>query len=145
MRQSHEGKWASSSDDGQSNPSVLRSQRRQQDNRHVQNPLSLNDKTRNLITNSSSINARLNFPGYSLYSASKAGIDSLNRTWAKELAIKYHCTVNAVLVGATATPDAPDSPARQGVKDMATAEKRLGTMEDVAEIVTWLASEGSRW
>ncbi|KAF2093806.1 NAD(P)-binding protein [Rhizodiscina lignyota] len=99
----------------------------------------------NRIVNICSINSRANFPGYSLYSASKAGVDSLTRTWAKELAIKYHCTVNSVLVGPTATPDAPVSESRRGAMNMATAEKRLGNMEDVAEIVAWIASEGSRW
>lgn len=72
-------------------------------------------------------------------------MDSLTRTWAKELGVKYHCTVNGVLVGPTATPDAPDSEARETVKKQATAAHRLGTMEDVAEIVAWLACEGSRW
>jgi 3-oxoacyl-[acyl-carrier protein] reductase len=53
--------------------------------------------------------------------------------------------VNGVIVGPTATPDAPDSPEREGAKAMTTAEKRLGTMDDVAEVVAFLASEGSRW
>jgi 3-oxoacyl-[acyl-carrier protein] reductase len=50
-----------------------------------------------------------------------------------------------VLVGPTATPDAPDNSARDAAKNMATAEKRLGSMDDVAEVVGWLAGEGSRW
>lgn len=87
----------------------------------------------------------MNFPKYSLYSATKAATDSLTRTWAKELAAKYRCTVNGILVGPTATPDAPDSVTRNGAKAMTTAEKRLGTMDDIAEIVAFVASEGSRW
>ncbi|PYH93978.1 NAD(P)-binding protein [Aspergillus ellipticus CBS 707.79] len=93
----------------------------------------------------SSIGSRLNFPGYGIYSASKASLESLTRTWARELGVKYHLTCNAVLVGPTATPDAPDSAARAAAKSLATAEKTLGTPEDVAEVVAWLSGEGSRW
>lgn len=53
--------------------------------------------------------------------------------------------MNGVIVGPTATPDAPDSPARDAAKAMMTAERRLGAMDDVAEVVAFLASEGSRW
>lgn len=54
-------------------------------------------------------------------------------------------TVNGVRVGPTAAPDDPDSPEREAVKAMMTAEKRLGAMDDVIEVVAFLASEGSRW
>ena len=50
-----------------------------------------------------------------------------------------------MIVGPTATPDAPDSSARDAAKAMTTAERRLGAMDDVAEVVGFLASEGSRW
>lgn len=94
---------------------------------------------------SSSIGSRLNFPGYGVYAASKAALESLTRTWARELGVKYHLTCNAILVGPTATPDAPDSEARTSAKGLATAERRLGTPRDVADVVTWLSGEGSRW
>ncbi|KAF4769783.1 hypothetical protein N7455_006506 [Penicillium solitum] len=99
----------------------------------------------NRIINISSIGSRLNFPGYGVYAASKAALESLTRTWARELGVKYHLTCNAVLVGPTATPDAPDSEARSAAKGLATAERRLGTPRDVADVVTWLSGEGSRW
>lgn len=101
--------------------------------------------TSNRIINISSIQSRINIPGFSLYSASKSALDSLTRTWAKEIALKHHCTVNGVLVGPTDAPDAPQSAARNRAREMPTAEKRLGTMEDVCEVVCWLASESSRW
>lgn len=97
------------------------------------------------VHSSSSIGSRLNFPGYGVYAASKAALESLTRTWARELGVKYHLTCNAVLVGPTATPDAPDSEARSAAKGLATAERRLGTPRDVADVVTWLSGEGSRW
>ncbi len=99
----------------------------------------------NRIINISSIGGHINSPNYQLYSCSKAGIDSLTRSWAKELAKKYHCTVNGVLVGPTVTDTAPDSEARAAAKSATTAEHRLGTPDDVGEIVAWLVAEGSRW
>lgn len=98
------------------------------------------------IINITSLAARANYPNYQLYAASKGALDSLTRSWAKEIPLKYGgCTVNSVIVGPTATADAPDSPARQGAKALMTVEKRLGRMDDVAEVVGFLASEGSRW
>lgn len=96
-------------------------------------------------TDSSSVNSRINSPGLALYSASKAALESLTRTWARELAADYHLTSNAVLVGTTDTPDAPVSESRSATAKLATAEHRLGTTNDVAEVVAWLAGEGSRW
>lgn len=31
------------------------------------------------------------------------------------------------------------------LKDVATAEKRLGTVDDIAQIAAFLAEDGSRW
>jgi 3-oxoacyl-[acyl-carrier protein] reductase len=98
-----------------------------------------------LFTYRSSVGSRLNPPGFALYSASKAALESLTRTWAKELAAKYRLTCNSVMVGPTATPDAPASEARNEAKKLATAEHRLGVVDDISEIVAFLAGEGSRW
>jgi 3-oxoacyl-[acyl-carrier protein] reductase len=89
--------------------------------------------------------ARVNYPHHQLYAASKAALDSLTRSWAKELPLKYRRTVNGIIVGPTVTPDAPDSPARDGAKAMMTTEKRLGFMDDVAEVPSFLAVDASRW
>jgi 3-oxoacyl-[acyl-carrier protein] reductase len=99
----------------------------------------------NRVINISSIAGRICIPGAALYAASKAAMDALTRTWAKEIGRKYKCTVNGVLVGPTTTPDAPLSEARKAAMRLITAEERFGSMNDVSDVVCWLASDASRW
>lgn len=101
----------------------------------------------NRIINIGSIQSRMNLPGLGPYSMSKSALDSLTRTWARELGVKYRCTVNGVLVGPTET-DAwagASEERRKGAISLLTAEKRMGEVEDVSDVVCWLASEGGRW
>ncbi|KAL1617428.1 hypothetical protein SLS56_010971 [Neofusicoccum ribis] len=100
----------------------------------------------NRIVAVSSLNARLHFAGWADYSASKAALESLTRSWARELAAPYRLTANAVVVGPTVTERAPPDPvARERAKGLATAEARLGSVRDVAECVGWLLAPGSAW
>lgn len=97
------------------------------------------------IINLSSIAARLSMPGGSVSAASKAAVEALTRCHAAELGPRG-IRVNAVAPGATETdidrwqpPDLRD----QIIK--ATALGRVGTPEDIADVVSFLASDDARW
>jgi 3-oxoacyl-[acyl-carrier protein] reductase len=100
------------------------------------------------IVNISSVAGRTGVAGgRSLYGAAKAGIDALTRNWALELAPRK-ILVNAVAPGYITT----DMTAEH-LSDPATFERaigrhplgRLGTPEDVADVVAFLCSEDSRF
>jgi 3-oxoacyl-[acyl-carrier protein] reductase len=98
------------------------------------------------IINMSSVGARIGPPKFALYAASKAAIEGMTRSLAQELGDAGH-TVNAVAPGPTESEMLDDVP-----KDMvemqlkATAvQHRVGTVDDIARIVAWLASEDGRW
>lgn len=98
------------------------------------------------IINISSGAATMTMPGFSIYSASKAAVDTLTRVWAQELG-KRQITVNTVSPGTTQTDmfeAAIPVEARQGMAEK-TALGRIGTPEDIADVVAWLASNEARW
>jgi 3-oxoacyl-[acyl-carrier protein] reductase len=100
------------------------------------------------IVNISSVAGRTGVAGgRSLYGATKAAIDSLTRNWALELAPR-RILVNAVAPGYITT----DMTAKH-LADPATYERailrhplgRLGTPEDVADVVSFLCSHDARF
>ncbi len=100
------------------------------------------------IINISSVAGRIGVAGgRSLYGATKAAIDSLTRNWALELAPRG-ILVNAVAPGYVTT----DMTAAH-MFDAATFERaigrhplgRLGTPEDVADVVAFLCSDGAKF
>jgi 3-oxoacyl-[acyl-carrier protein] reductase len=89
-------------------------------------------------------------PGYAIYSASKAGLDAVTAVLAKELAPRK-IRVNSVNPGATLS-EGTKTAGLYGVRsDMerqlvaATPLGRIGTPEDIAKVVAFLASEDSGW
>lgn len=80
-------------------------------------------------------------PGYSHYTASKAGVAGFIRTAAVELA-KYNINVNAVEPGTIMT-DSLDATGSERVNNMLRAIPlgRLGTPEDVAHAILFLSSK----
>ncbi|GAA3133361.1 SDR family oxidoreductase [Planomonospora alba] len=88
----------------------------------------------------------LQFPGYGAYAASKGAVEAMTLVLARELRGR-DITVNAVAPGPTATELFLDG------KDEATIERlakqppleRLGTPEDIAEVVSFLASPAGHW
>jgi 3-oxoacyl-[acyl-carrier protein] reductase len=97
------------------------------------------------IINFSSSVTRLRFPEYGAYAASKAAVETLTLILARELRGK-DITVNTVAPGPTATPLFLDGKDEQTIANLTNAPplERLGTPEDIAEAVSFLAGPG-RW
>ncbi|MGW4962774.1 SDR family oxidoreductase [Nonomuraea sp. NPDC004186] len=98
-----------------------------------------------IVTLSTSV-VGLQFPSYGAYAASKGAVEAMTLVLARELRGR-DITVNAVAPGPTATELFLDG------KDEATVERlakqppleRLGTPEDIAEVVAFLASPAGHW
>ena len=98
------------------------------------------------IINLSSVAAKGSMAGYSIYSATKAAVDTLTKVWAQELGSRK-ITVNAVAPGTTAS-DMYEAALPDEVKNALpakTALGRVGQPDDIAAVVAFLASEDGRW
>ncbi|WP_306216274.1 SDR family NAD(P)-dependent oxidoreductase [Actinoplanes sp. RD1] len=94
----------------------------------------------------STLNTVMRGPGLALYCASKAALEQFAAVAATELG-ERGITVNSVLPGATDTDmlrgvHTPDSLAR--ARSM-TALGRIGTADEVAAVVAWLAGPDAGW
>ncbi len=93
------------------------------------------------IVNIASIAGKEGNPNASAYSASKAGVIGFTKSLAKELA-KTNITVNAVTPAAVRTPIFDQMPQAHIDFMLAKIPKaRFGTVDEVANLVCWLASE----
>ncbi len=94
------------------------------------------------IINISSIVAHIANPTQSIYSMTKAGIESFTRVAAHELA-EYNILVNAIAPGfidTQMTKDIPEEFKSKLLKNIPM--NRMGKPEEVAEVVTFLATSG---
>jgi len=89
--------------------------------------------------------AKATVPGFSVYSATKAALDTLTRIWAQELGARK-ITVNAVAPGPV-TSDMFNSVPEEMKQQMIakTALSRVGEPEDIAAVVAFLASADGGW
>ncbi len=97
------------------------------------------------IVNISSVSSRLALAGQSVYSATKGAVNSMTATLAKELA-PYGIQVNAVAPGFISTEmieAIPEDKKEEYLKSIPMG--RLGTVEEVAEVVNMLCSDVSSY
>ncbi|MET8769134.1 SDR family oxidoreductase [Streptomyces sp. NPDC004658] len=102
-------------------------------------------RTGGALINFSTSVTRLQFPTYGAYAASKGAVEAMTLVLARELRGK-DITVNAVAPGPTATPlflEGKDQAALDNLAKAAPLE-RIGTPEDIAEAVSFLAGP-ARW
>lgn len=98
-------------------------------------------KKTGVIINISSINSVKGHKGVSLYSLSKAAIDGVTRSLAKELG-PLNITVNSIVPGFfdSQLVSSLDKVRRDGILKR-TALPRLGTADDIAKVVMFMISE----
>jgi 3-oxoacyl-[acyl-carrier protein] reductase len=85
-------------------------------------------------------------PGYSVYAAGKAAIETMTLILAKELRGR-HITVNAVAPGPTATELFLSGKTPEMIERLAKMAplERLGTPDDIANTVSFLAGQDGSW
>jgi 3-oxoacyl-[acyl-carrier protein] reductase len=98
------------------------------------------------IVNVSTLNTVLPAPGHALYGASKAVLEQFTAVAARELGGRG-ITVNAISPGATDTDllRATNPPENLAMAPQLTALGRLGTPDDIAAVVAFLAGPDGRW
>jgi 3-oxoacyl-[acyl-carrier protein] reductase len=98
------------------------------------------------IINFSSSDVGLAPEGHGAYTASKAAVEAITLILARELRGR-DVTVNAVAPGPTATDLFFDGKDEEAIALLAARPplQRLGTPEDIAEIVAFLAGPSARW
>ncbi|KAH7266162.1 hypothetical protein B0J15DRAFT_534258 [Fusarium solani] len=125
-----------------------------------------NDRSGRII-NLSSVSSSLGFVGQSVYGGTKAALEAMTKTWARELS--ENCTVNAINPGPVRSEmysrnsdefkqlikpfiqNAPLMAVRPGVDDPAIVEEakttggRAGEAEEIAGVVAMLAGPESSW
>jgi NAD(P)-dependent dehydrogenase (short-subunit alcohol dehydrogenase family) len=116
----------------------------------VQKALPLMPDGGSIILNASIVGSK-GLPANCVYSATKAAVRSFARTWTTDLKNR-HIRVNAVSPGATDTPGLRELLASSDVgerrKDMISGSVplgRLGTPDEVAKAVVFLASDDSSY
>ena len=102
-------------------------------------------RTGGAIINFSTSVTRTQFPNYGAYVASKSAVEGMTMILARELRGK-DITVNVVAPGPTATPLFLEGKSEEAIAGLAKAAplERLGTPEDIAESVAFLAGP-ARW
>ncbi|MBD2436009.1 SDR family oxidoreductase [Nostoc sp. FACHB-110] len=98
------------------------------------------------IINFSSSTTAMMLPTYSAYAATKGAVEQLTRVLAKELGNK-EITVNAISPGPTDTELFREGKSQEQINRLAqmSAFNKLGDVQDIADVVAFLASDEARW
>lgn len=98
------------------------------------------------IINFSSSVVELKFPGYALYAASKAAVETMSAILSKEMRGR-RITVNTVAPGPTATALFLDGKTDEQVRQLASLSplERLAEPQDIANAVSFLAGPQGGW
>ncbi|KAJ9640121.1 hypothetical protein H2204_003346 [Knufia peltigerae] len=100
------------------------------------------------IVNVGSVASKLVSPYSHLYSASKAALEAVSRTIAATLGQKYSLTCNTINPGPVDTDMWNETLGRekfQATIEATPAAGRIGTVDDIVQIVKFLVSEEARW
>ena len=96
------------------------------------------------IVNISTDGTHIGFAGATAYLGSKGALEQFTKGLAHELA-PQGITVNTVSPGYTVTAMLPPDPTFRQMGEQASPLKRLGTPEDIADVVAFVVSEEGRW
>ncbi|WP_345813616.1 SDR family oxidoreductase [Paraburkholderia sp. PREW-6R] len=98
------------------------------------------------IVNFSTTALALNMPGYAIYNATKASVETFTHVFAKELRGR-NITVNAVAPGPIATPLFLDGKTDEQIRTFTNMPplQRLGEPEDIASVVSFLVGPDAGW
>ncbi|MBO9565597.1 MAG: SDR family oxidoreductase [Niastella sp.] len=98
------------------------------------------------VINFSSTTTRVMMPTYSTYVATKGAVEQLTRVFAKEVGGRG-INVNAILPGPTNTELFTKGKPQELIDRLASlnAFNRIGEPEDIAKVVTFLASDEAKW
>ncbi|MDF2476741.1 MAG: family oxidoreductase [Sphingobacterium sp.] len=98
------------------------------------------------IINLSSTVTRTLFTTYGVYAATKAAVEQMSRIFAKEIGARG-INVNCVLPGPTGTDLFLNGKSEEQIRQLGSSNAfgRLGTPEDIAEVVAFLASDQAKW
>ena len=85
-------------------------------------------------------------PDYLLYCSTKGSIEQMTRVLSKDLARK-DISVNAIAPGPTGTELFYKGKSEQVLNTIAgfNPHNRIGTPEEIADVMVFLSGEGSRW
>jgi 3-oxoacyl-[acyl-carrier protein] reductase len=105
----------------------------------------MRDAKRGSIINISSMSGKVGNPGQTNYSAAKAGIVGMTKAAAKELA-HHGVRVNAIQPGLIRTPMTEAmAPEAYAATEATIPMRRAGEPEEIANVVTFLASDMSSY
>lgn len=106
--------------------------------------LKLSDNGR--IINISSATTKMSIPAYGLYSSTKASIEHLTRTFAKEIVIRG-ITVNSVSPGPTITDAFMEGKNSEELKMISgmSVFNRIAETTDIAKVVRFLCTSDADW